>query len=165
MSNAGTILNVVEMARKKAVSKGDLTFSEFAHAKLGSPVIVYTLAGEPDYWLVPLLYENDACGFAHVDLSGRLIRLGIFGGSPKDRGSWIASDFFYAPPQKFIRDIESNYADAEILSVIFSYDSTPAKWAWTVRVGGRGFDERIIFITPSGWYEKSRGGWMDGREG
>lgn len=163
--NIETVLNVVEKARKNTPFKGDLNFAKLAHAKLGSPVIVHTPTGEPDYWFVPFVIDKYACGSAHVDLSGKIIRLGIFGGSPNDRNSWIPSEFFYDPPAEFINEIKSKYANAKILSVIFSYDSTPVKWAWVVQLVGRNLGKRIVFITPSGWYEKSLGGLQGTMEG
>lgn len=73
---------------------------------------------------------------------------------PEDQGSWIDASFFERPPPEDIDSIKARYPGTEMSEPIFSYDQSPAKWGWMVKLNdGR----RItVFVTPAGWYEQTK---------
>lgn len=120
-------------------------------AKVGSPVCVYTPEGEPSYWFVPLISEQKVCGFASIDLNGKLIRNGIFGASSNDKNSWIEINYFNEPPKLLLTEIHDKYSGFNLSNPIFSFDGNPSRFAWLVKTRGKN-NKVNIFITPGAWY-------------
>jgi hypothetical protein len=148
------IIRAVEAARRESPIIDDVIFSVLKDSKVGSPVMVFTPAGEPSFWIVPLLIGKLACGFATVKLSGKVIKMGIFGSSPRDRSSWIDESFFRQIPLETLKEIETKFSSFIISEPFFSYDSNQTKWAWMLKVGIKAKFEFIVFVTPGGWYER-----------
>lgn len=141
----------------------EATFSSLRQARPGSPAMVHTPVGEAAYWMVPFVLQGMACGFAQVDLQGRVMRMGIFGGTADDRAAWIPAAYFKQPPAALLAEIEQHYPGAVAAKSAFSYDRSPAKWAWRLVVGEETAPVEV-FITPRGWYTRRQGG-QDGMEG
>lgn len=144
----------VEAARKRPPAADDTSFQYLQRAKVGSPVLVYTPGGEPLFWIVPLLVKTSACGFARVELSHKVTQMGIFGSGPEDQSSWIDATYFRRPSPETLATIQARYADFQMSEPVFSYDTSPSKWAWRIEMREGGEIKFIIFIAPHGWYEK-----------
>ncbi len=151
-----TIRKAADAARNQPPVIDDRNFAALRTARAASPVRVYSPAGELSFWMVPFLVKSLACGFACLDLSGKVMRLGIFGSAPEDRASWVEASFFKKPPPGVLSEIRAKYSGFEISKPILSYAASPAKWGWKVEVRNR--SKSIIFITPSGWFEWTPGG-------
>jgi len=158
-----TARTVAASARKGLHATGDARFCIPEDAKVGSPAMVYTPEGTPAFWMVPFIVEDSACGFARVELSYEVSQIGAFGSNPKDRSSWIDATFFERPPSKVLADIQAWYLGSVLSEPVLSYDASPTKWAWRIKVEDK--IESVAFITPCGWYERSPGGEQTGREG
>jgi len=146
------VRKVVASASKQSPVADDAKFSIVRDAEIGSPVMVYTPEGEPSFWMVPFVLKNSACGFAYVELSGKVSKFGIFGSTPEDHSSWIDASFFKKPPDAIIVEIQAKFSGLTISKPVFSYDTSPARWAWRIEVKNK--IRTIIFITPGGWYER-----------
>jgi hypothetical protein len=147
-----TIIKAVETARKQSPAAKDPKFSVVKDAKVGLPVMVYTPEEKPAFWMVPFLIENRACGFAFVELSGKISKLGILGSTPEDRLSWIDVSFLKKPPASILAEIQAKFPGLKASEPILSYDTSPARWAWRVEIKNK--IKSIVFITPGGWYER-----------
>jgi hypothetical protein len=148
------IRRVVETARKQSHIVNDEKFSFLKKAKVGSPIMVYTTEGEPTFWLVPLMANNLACGFAQVELSSQVSKIGIFGSTPNDSQSWIKASFFKEPPSEILTEIQSVFSEDTISEPVFSFDISPARWAWMLKIKSKNNTTSVIFITPGGWYKR-----------
>ena len=153
--NSKTIREVVICSRKKFPITEDVKLSSLKSAEVGTPIMVYTPERSPSFWLVPYVVKKYACGFAFVELSGSITKIGIFGSAPEDRASWIEVSFFENPPDNFLREIQAKYFGLALSHPYFSYDRSPAKWAWRLEISDKGKISSLIFITPSGWYERN----------
>jgi len=51
-----------------------------------------------------------------------------------------------------MNEIRARHSPATLSQPQLSYDGSPAKWAWLVKVGDPA--TRFIFVTPGGWYER-----------
>jgi hypothetical protein len=130
----------------------DPKFSTVRKATVGTPLMVRSDDGKEAYWFVPLLTGAKASGFARVEKNLRISQVGLFGASPEDQGSWIDASYFERPPPEVINSIKARYPRTEMSAPIFSFDRSPAKWGWMVRLKN---ERRItIFITPGSWYEQ-----------
>jgi hypothetical protein len=147
------LVRAAEKAIGESPVKGDPKFAALRAARPGKPVQVRTSEGEEAYWLVPLLIGDKACGFVQVERDLRVSRVGIFGASPEDRGSWIGASFFEKPPLEAINSIKARYPGMRMSAPFFSYDRSPSKWGWMVRLRDGG--QITVFINPAGWYERS----------
>jgi hypothetical protein len=104
--------------------------------------------------MVLFTVQDMACGFGHVDLNGQVTRIGIFGGSAGDRSAWIPVSYFMNPPPEILAEIESHYSGATLSEPIFSYDRSPARWAWMLKITREDAAPMAAFISPGGWYER-----------
>ena len=161
IANRETVRSAVTVARKQSPAREDPAHSAVRRARVGSPAQVYTPAGTPAFWLVPLLVGDLACGFAHVDLAGQVIRVGTFGAGPEDRASWISAAFFEAPPAGVLSEIRFKYSGANLSEPLLSYDANPVRWAWRLEVIDAGRLAAEVFVTPSGWHERKPGPGQD----
>lgn len=146
------IRRAAEAARKQPPAEDDTKFSSVRNAEVGSPIMVYSPEGKPAFWMVPFLVKGLACGFAYVELSGKVSKFGIFGSAPEDRPSWVDASFFKNPPNALFAEIRAKFSGSIISEPIFSYDTSPARWAWRIEVKNK--IRTVIFITPGGWYER-----------
>lgn len=149
-----TIRKVVETARKQSHIVKDEKFSLLIKAKVGSPIMVYSAEGEPTFWLVPFLVNNLACGFSQVELSSQVSKIGTFGSAPNDSQSWIKASFFKEPPSETMKEIQSAFSEETISEPVFSFDVSPARWAWMLKIKSKANVMSIVFITPGGWYKR-----------
>jgi hypothetical protein len=149
---------------RRAPVAGDPALRELRKASVGDAALVRSPDGDPAFWLVPFESGDRACGFARVELNGRVAQVSAFGAGAADRASWPAAEFFRRPPARALEEVRAKHLRLTLGEPVLSYDGTPAKWAWRIPVGGpAGFD---VYVTPGGWYEKpiSRDGARD-REG
>lgn len=121
-------------------------------AAVGEPVLARSPDGEPAFWLVPFEIGARACGFARVDVAGRVVQISRFGATDADRASWPEADFFRQPPARVLEEVRVAHAGAVLDEPSLSYDGSPAKWAWRIRVDGP--VKTVVFITPGGWHER-----------
>ena len=149
-----TVKEAVRQARTQAPYRDDTRFTELLKAQIGSPVLARSPEGTPAFWLAPLTAQGWACGFAMVDLQGRVTSLGIFGGTARDRTAWVKAGFFKAPPADALVEITSRYPGAALSRPVFSYDNSPARWAWRLTASPPGGQPVTLFITPGGWYPR-----------
>ncbi len=153
-ADANEVKVAAAAAVRQAPARDDPLFASLRRAEAGSPVLVHGPAGEPAYWLAPYVLRGRVCGLAEVDLAGQVVRAGILGGGPDDQAAWIDAAFFAAPPPAALSEIRLRYGPASAPAAQFSYDGSPARWAWRVEVGGPG-PRKAVFITPNGWYERT----------
>jgi hypothetical protein len=123
-----------------------------SEARIGDPALVRSPEGEPVFWLVPLEVDAQACGFARVDLAGRVAQVSRFGGGADDRASWPQTDFFRRPPMRLLKTVRMKHASIPLGEPLLSYDGSPAKWAWRIAIGEP--VSAVAYLTPGGWYEK-----------
>ena len=156
---------IVASAIRRPPVRDDPQFAAARGAMVGSPALVYTPAGEPAFWLVPLLVEGLVCGFGQVDMASRLTHLGILGASPQDRASWIVPSFFESPSAETLAEIRAKYPGATLSEPILSYDASPSRWAWRLEVRADDGVRAIVFVSPGGWYSRPAGASQPDREG
>lgn len=124
-------------------------------ASVGEPLLARSPAGAPAFWIVPLKAGKRVPGFARVELNGRVAQIGRLDG---------AAAFFEGPSGPTLAEIRTKHATAALSRPQLSYDGSPAKWAWLVKVGEPA--TRFVFVTPGGWYEQpTRDDSTGGREG
>ncbi len=145
------IRELAERARDDSPSGDDL-----ADTRTTEPVLVRDSGGEPAFWLVPFLRDDMAAGFATVTLAGAVQRVGTFGSGRADRNAWIPASYFSRPPEDLMGEIRARYAESTLSDPLFSYDRSPSRWAWRLRVDPPNGD--VIFIAPRGWYARPASG-------
>jgi hypothetical protein len=104
--------------------------------------------------MVPFIIQDLVCGFSQVDMQNQVTRIGILGGSARDRTAWIQKDYFMNPPREILAEIASHYAGATLSEPIFSYDRSPIRWAWMVKIAKEDAAPLVVFISPVGWHER-----------
>lgn len=154
VKDPGNIKKAVEAARGQSPAGRDINLSALKDAKAGSPFQVFTPEGEPSFWMVPFLQGNLACGFAFVELSGEVSRIGVFGSGPEDKASWIEASFFRRPPPAIMKEIRAKHPDSELSEPLFSFDRSRDRWAWMLKMTKRDHTRAHIFIAPGGWHER-----------
>lgn len=165
IEDSESIREAVEIARRQPPIADEPKFLWVRDGEVGHPVLVRTPKGEPAFWMVPILVEGHACGFARVGLSGRVGQVGVFGSGLEDRSSWIPAVFFREPPAEIIEDMRNRYPSFSMSEAVLSYDESPGKWAWRVELWLVNELKVTIFITPGGWYERKPEGKRKGLEG
>jgi hypothetical protein len=133
----------------------DPAMAALREAEIGAPLLASDDGGAPAFWLVPLLQGARACGYARVDLGGRVAQVSSFGAGPRDTAAWPQAQYFSAPPQQLVDEVRARHADAPLGPARFSFDASPARWAWRIAIGEP--PNRIAYLSPSGWYEKPAG--------
>jgi len=153
-----------EAAVDRAPVSSDPSMRALRDAVVGDPVLARSAEGEPVFWLVPFEVGDQVCGFARVELSGRVAQVSRFGAGADDRASWLKADFFRRPPARILDEVRAKHPGLPLAEPALSYDDSPAKWGWRIAVGRPMIS--VAYITPGGWYEKpvSRGVRHD-REG
>lgn len=110
--------------------------------------------GNKAYWLVPIMCNEKACGFAQVQKDYLVSKISAFGSSPDDTKSWIDASFFKAPPPNLLKEIQTRYPEMALSEPIFSYDKTPAKWGWKITLTNDQTFE--VFVGPANWYKQAK---------
>jgi len=131
----------------------DLAMAALRDALPGMPLLASDEAGRPAFWLVPLLQGDHACGCVRVDLNGRVVQVSTFGAGPRDTAAWPQAQYFSAPPQRLVEEVRARHPDAALGAPMFSFDASPARWAWRIAIG----EQRIAYVAPTGWYERPAG--------
>jgi hypothetical protein len=103
---------------------------------------------------VPLTQENKAVGYVKLDLNLKVSQISFFGGAANDKESWINAEFFRGPPKNVIEEIQSQYPDMKMSEPYFSFNHTPAKWGWKIKLTNQ--HEIIAFISPAGWKKQTK---------
>ena len=133
-------------------------------AEVGAPMLARDPGGAPAFWITPLAAGARVPGFARVELNGRVAQIGIFGASAEDPSATLAASFFEGPPVTVMNEIRAKHTPAPLSQPQLSFDGSPSKWAWLVKVGDPA--TRFIFVTPGGWYERpARDAATSAREG
>jgi hypothetical protein len=152
-----TILALAEAARKTSPAREDVQLAALQDAIVGSPVMVCSPTGEPAHWLVPFLVGDLVCGYVNVTLKGQVMQISALGGSPQDRQSWIPLSFVKHPPDEYLAEIRRKYPERQLSTPVFSYDRSPARWAWYLELVSPPMPAKIVLISPAGWYERRSG--------
>lgn len=142
-------------AALRLAGSGDATIRTLRAARVDEPALVRTPTGEPAFWLVPLVAGDLACGYARVELDGRVAQLSQFGAGEGDRSAWPQAEFFRRPPAPRLAEIRAQHPGAAWAEPLLSYDGSPAKWAWRIAIGD---GARVAYVLPGGWYEKPASG-------
>jgi len=151
--NAARIRRAVEAQLDREPVSSDPSMRALREAVVGDPALARSAEGEPAFWLVPIEIGKQACGYARVELSGRVTQVSGFGAGADDRGSWPEANFFRRPPARILDDLRAKHPGVPLSEPVLSYDASPAKWAWCIAVGGP--PSTVAYITPGGWYEKA----------
>jgi hypothetical protein len=147
------VLKAVKKALTEHPVSDDLNFAMLRKANASNPVIVKDDEGKDAFWLVPLLSGEKAVGFVRLEKNLRVSQVGIFGASAADRESWVDASFFDRPPSEVINSIKLRYPDMAMSEPVFSFDKSPAKWGWVIRLSNK--RKIVVFVAPSGWHEKT----------
>jgi hypothetical protein len=150
--DAERIRRAVAAEIERAPVLTDPLMGALRNAVVGEPVLARTADDEPAFWLVPIEAGDRACGFARVELSGRVAQVGRFGGGSDDTQSWPKANFFREPPVRFLNEIRAKYPGLRLTKPVLSYDGSPAKWAWRIGIGEP--VNSIAYVSTGGWYER-----------
>lgn len=156
--DANAARRAADEVRHKPPVSTDPQFGAVRRASTGAPAIVSDPDGAPAFWIVPYALDDRACGFARVDLQGRVGQVVTFGGGPDDRASWLALAFFAEPPRPSLEEARSRYPGLRAPAATLSYDGNPSKWGWRIDADQ---DALTIFVTPGGWYTCGSGRTSD----
>lgn len=148
------IARAVTAALRRAGS-GDATSRTLRAARVDEPALVRAPTGEPAFWLVPLVVGDLACGYARVELDGRVAQLSQFSAGEADRSALPHASFFRQPPAPQLAEMRAQHPRAALAEPLLSYDGSPAKWAWRIAIGD---GARVAYVLPGGWYEKPGSG-------
>ncbi|WP_458232417.1 hypothetical protein [Roseateles sp. P5_E8] len=121
-------------------------------AEIGTPLLAGDDDGMPAFWLVPLLQGDSACGYARVDLGGRVAQVSAFGAGAGDTAAWPPAQYFSGPPRRLVDEVQARHPDVPLSAARFSFDASPARWAWRIAIGEPA--DRIAYLAHDGWYEK-----------
>ena len=122
------------------------------HAEVGTPLLAGDAGGAPAFWLVPLLQGDRACGYARVDLGGRVAQVSAFGAGAGDMAAWLPAQYFSGPPRLLVDEVKARHPGAPLAAARLSFDSSPARWAWRIDVGEPA--DSVAFLAHDSWYEK-----------
>jgi hypothetical protein len=147
------VLKAAKKALNEQPVRDDLNFSNLRKAKASNPIIVKDDESKDAFWLVPLISGEKAVGFVRLEKNLKVSQVSIFGASAADKDSWIDASFFNKPPSEVINSIKLRYPDMEMSEPIFSFDKSPAKWGWAIRLSNK--RNIVVFASPSGWHEKT----------
>jgi hypothetical protein len=150
--DAAFIRRAVQAEVGRAPLGHDPSMKLLREARIGEPALVRSPAGDPAFWLVPFLLGNQACGFARVELTGRVAQVGRFGAAAGDRSSWPQADFFDRPPGHLLDEVRTKHPALPFGEPTLSYDGSPARWAWRIAVGEPAVT--VAYLTPGGWYSR-----------
>jgi hypothetical protein len=147
------VLKAVEEALNEYPVSDDLNFTTLRKSNAKNPIMVKNDEGKDAFWLVPLINGKKAFGFVRLEKNLRVSQVGIFGASATDQESWLDASFFDRPPSEAIKSIKVRYPDMAISEPVFSFDRSPAKWGWIIKLSNKHKIE--VFVSPSGWHEKT----------
>ena len=148
------IIETVRSARNKWPFDVPEIKNIIVQSKIGIPKRVHTPQGKLSYWLVPLLSGDKVSGFAVVNLTGELLRLGVFGKTFGHRENWIAETYFQFPPKQQLDELKQKYPEHSLSDPLFTFDGASTKFAWLIKVKWKGKAISYAFILPDNWYEK-----------
>ena len=134
----------------------DINFATVRKASANNPIMVKDNEGKDAFLLVPLISGKKAVGFVRLEKNLKVSQVSIFGASAADEESWIDASFFDTPPSEVINSIRVRYPDMEMSEPVFSFDKSPAKWGWAIKLSNKRKIE--VFVAPSGWHEKTNPG-------
>ena len=143
-----SIREAASRQRRAEPYASDPALAAVLQAAVGTPALVRSPEGHPAFWIVPFVEGLSACGFARVELGGRVSQLGSFGAGPLDRGAWPRAEFFEKPPPTSIEEIRQRHPHSTFGEPMLSYDRSPARWGWRIELGG---DVGTAFIATGGW--------------
>lgn len=130
------------------------SFPTLSKTTPGNPVPLFNRQQSHQYWLIPFLLNDRVRGLAVFDLTGRLISHGVLTPNVTDEIHLISKTFFEAVPSQALDEIRKEYGGFHYTPPFLSYDETPRRWAWLLRLETETAGQRSIFIGPQGWYEK-----------
>ena len=146
------IRSAVERALRTPPTAIDPQMRHLCEGRVGKPALVHTPENTPAYWLVPIQIGQAACGFAQVELNGRVTSIATLGAGPGDRAAWPRASFFEKPPPSILREARVRYPELAQARPVLSYDRSPAHWAWRLSAAGAAVS---VYITPGGWHHRA----------
>jgi hypothetical protein len=162
--DAEPVRQAVAAALRRGPVVDDPTMAALRGVAAGAPVLARSPGGTPAFWIVPLEAGTRVPGFARVELDRRVAQIGRLGAAADDPSASPEAAYFQGPSAKVMDEIRARHPTAPMSPPQLSYDGSPAKWAWLVKVGDPA--TRYVFVTPGGWYERpARDDAASGREG
>lgn len=151
MLSAANILKITE----EKISDGlHNSFPILSKTSPGDPVPLYDLQQSQQYWLVPFLLKSKVRGLAIFDLFGHLVSHGVLSPNEREENKLMDKAFFDVVPPQTLDQIKHQLKVSEFASHFLSYDETPRKWGWLLRLKKENEMQTLIFVGPQGWYEK-----------
>jgi len=151
MGSAEDILQLVQQEIRQGLHD---SFPMLSKTTPGNPVPLFDAQQMQRYWLIPFLLSDRVRGLAILDLTGRLVSHGVLTPNVTDEIQLMTKTFFEAVPSKALEEIRQEYGGFRFTPPFLSYDDTPRRWAWLLRLEKETAEQRSIFIGPQGWYEK-----------
>lgn len=159
MRSAEDILQLVTQEIRQGLND---SFPSLSKTTPGNPVPLFDAQQRQQYWLIPFLLSDRVRGLAIFDLTGRLISHGVLTPNVTDEIQLMSKTFFEAVPSQALDEIRQEYGGFRCTPPFLSYDETPRRWAWLLRLEQETGQQRSIFIGPQGWYEKRNIGEREG---
>ncbi len=144
------------------VDAGDPLFSKFPSGQTGEPVTVYTVWGEPSYWLVPYRAGRHVIGFVRIAPDGSIISAGLFcrDSSELSRCPKVVTGITEKEAIQFIED-DIRSPDEEVGPPLFVHDGPVGREVWLVPIASGGNVLRWLFVNRGGIYERPAGTPLD----
>lgn len=152
MIDTNKLKRVVENKLKDSLFTMDDKFKSLRSATVSEPILVHSFSGFPEYYFIPLLIKDHACGFAHADLQGNVGKIGIFGSNNSDEKSWIPLSFFSTPPEQSINEIVNSYPGHVLTDVTFSCFRSPNNFGWRIKIKDAKKIITSVMVSPNGWF-------------
>lgn len=130
------------------------SFPILSSTTLGDPVPLYDLRRRQSHWLITFLADRKVRGLAIVDLEGNLVSQGVLSPNLTDKSLLLDQDFFDSMPQKAMEEIREQYKGYRHSIPFLSYDVSPRKWGWYLKLEKEKARTIRIFIGSNGFYEK-----------
>jgi hypothetical protein len=143
------------------LASGDTLLEPCRRGKVGRPVMVHSVWGRPSYWLVPILVERRAVGFARVLPTGRVADLGVFRSRSGEIDSYprVVTRITANDAQR--KAAETLRSGEKASEPIYVHDGPLGREAWLVETEKRGRPNRWIFVTGAGCYDRPAGQELD----
>jgi hypothetical protein len=124
-------------------------------------MMVHTVWGRPSYWLVPILVEERAVGFARVLPTGRLADLGVFRSHSGEIGDYPAVVTHITADEARSNAADTLQPGEKASQPVFVHDGPLGREAWLVETQKKGRPNRWIFVTEAGCYDRLAGQELD----
>lgn len=141
--------------RASAIANRDPLFTAWAKASIGKPCLVRTVEGQPSYWSVPVEFESRTIGFVRVTQGGKAVAAGVLYRDPTKLET-APRTVTGISSEEALRCISDEVGSDDVVGhPIYVHDGPPGREAWMIPVSQHDGSARILFVTSSGWYERS----------